>query len=76
MKMEPERLAEVKGITYEKAMEISENFIENWELWQIVSFLEKFNIGSESAQKIYKALGADTINKIETDPYILEDIRN
>jgi len=74
MKMEPERLAEIKGITPEKAIEISENFTENWDLWQIVSFLEKFGIGSESAQKIYKALGADTINKIESDPYVLEEI--
>ena len=74
MKMEPEKLAEIKGITLQKAEEISESFIENWELWQIVSFLEKFGIGSESAQKIYKELGADTINKIEADPYILEDI--
>ena len=74
MKMEPERLAEIRGITKNKAEEISESFVENWELWQIVSFLEKFGIGSESAQKIYKALGTDTINKIESDPYILEDI--
>ena len=74
MKMEPERLAEIKGITNSKAIEISESFVENWVLWQIVSFLEKFGIGSESAQKIYKELGVDTINKIEEDPYILEDI--
>lgn len=74
MKTEPERLAEIKGITYDKAIQISESFIENWELWQIVSFLEKFGIGSENAQKIYKNLGVDTINKIESDPYILEDI--
>ena len=74
MKMEPERLAEIRGITKSKAEEIAESFVENWELWQIVSFLEKFGIGSESAQKIYKALGADTINKIESDPYVLEEI--
>lgn len=74
MKMEPERLAEIKGITIEKAQEISESFIINWDLWQIVSFLEKFGIGSESAQKIYKVLGPDTINKIESDPYLLEEI--
>ena len=74
MKIEPEKLAQIRGITKEKAIEISESFIENWELWQIVSFLEKFGIGSESAQKIYKELGTDTINKIEEDPYILEDV--
>lgn len=74
MKMEPDKLATIKGITLEKAQEISESFSENWDLWQIVSFLEKFGIGAESAQKIYKSLGADTINKIQSDPYVLEDI--
>lgn len=74
MKMEPDKLATIKGITLEKAHEISESFTENWDLWQIVSFLEEFGIGAESAQKIYKSLGADTINKIQQDPYVLEDI--
>lgn len=74
MKIEPEKLAKIKGITKDKAREISESFIENWELWQIVGFLEKFGIGAQSAQTIYKKLGIDTINKIEQDPYILEEI--
>lgn len=74
MKTEPEKLAEIKGISYDKAIQMAESFTENWELWQIVSFLEKFGIGSENAQKIYKKIGADTINKIESDPYILEEL--
>ena len=74
IKMEPAKLASIKGITIEKAHEISESFTENWDMWQIVSFLEKFGIGAESAQKIYKSLGTETIEKIQSDPYILEDI--
>ena len=74
MKNEPEELTKIKGITKTKAIEISESFIENWELWQIVGFLEKFGLGAESAQTIYKKLGADTINKIEQDPYILGEL--
>ena len=42
LKFEPEKLAKIKGITKEKAISISENFVENWELWQIVGYLEKF----------------------------------
>ena len=38
---EPEKLEVIKGITHEKAMEISESFIESKELWKIVSFLEE-----------------------------------
>ena len=42
LKFEPERLAGIKGINKEKALTISETFVENWELWQIVGYLEKF----------------------------------
>ena len=41
LKYEPEKLSQIKGITKDKAKEISESFIENWEVWQIVGFLEK-----------------------------------
>lgn len=74
MKIEPEKLSQIKGITKEKAREISESFIQNWELWQIVGFLEKFGIGPASSQTIYKKLGNDTINKVQEDPYILEEL--
>lgn len=42
LKLEPEKLANIKGITYEKACGISEAFIESWDLWQIVGYLERF----------------------------------
>lgn len=52
-KYEPRRLAEVKGISVNKAIEMSENFIQNWEVWQIVGFLERFGIGAEHAKKVF-----------------------
>ena len=73
-KSEPERLAEVRGISKEKALEMSASFIENWEVWQIVGFLERFGIGAEFAKKVYKLSGINAIEKIESDPYILIDI--
>lgn len=42
LKFEPEKLSQIKGITKQKAIEISNEFNEKWELWQIVGFLEKF----------------------------------
>ena len=74
LKGEPDRLTEIKGITKKKAEEISESFIENWELWQIVGFLEKFGIGPQSASTIYKKLGANTIAIVENDPYVLSEL--
>ena len=73
-KFEPEKLAQIRGITKDKAIEISESFIENWEVWQIVGFLERFGIGAESAKKVYDLLGINAIAEIEANPYILIDI--
>lgn len=42
LKFEPDRLALIKGISLTKAQEISVEFNEKWDLWQIVGFLEKF----------------------------------
>jgi len=74
LKFEPEKLARIKGISKDKAVEISESFVENWEVWQIVGFLQRFGIGAESAKKVYDMLGANAIAEIESDPYILIDI--
>ncbi len=73
-KTEPQRLAEVKGISKAKAIDIAESFLENWEVWQIVGFLERFGIGAEFAKKVYELLGVNAIEQIEKNPYILIDI--
>jgi len=56
LRFEPEKLSRVKGITKEKAITIGAEFNEKWELWQIVSFLEKFGIGASNSKKVYKEL--------------------
>ena len=73
-KFEPTRLAEIKGITESKAIEMAASFLENWEVWQIVGFLERFGIGAEHAKKVYDILGTNAIEQIESDPYILLDM--
>ena len=55
-KYEPERLATIRGISKEGAKEMSTQFIENWEVWQIVGFLERFGIGAEYAKKVFDLL--------------------
>ena len=74
IKFQPLKLARIKGITKEKALEISQCFIENWEVWQIVGFLERIGIGAENAKRVYKELGVNAIEQIEADPYILIDL--
>ena len=75
-KFEPTKLAQIKGITKDKAVEIATTFIENWEVWQLVGFLDKFGIGPQSAEKIYKALGINAMEEIEANPYLLIDLVN
>lgn len=76
LKFEPEKLSNIKGINKEKAISISETFLENWELWQIVGYLEKFGIGVQNAKNVYKRLGSNAIDEIEKNPYILIDVAN
>ena len=46
IKFEPQKLAQIKGINEKRAMEIAQEFNEKWELWQIISFLERFRNSS------------------------------
>ena len=56
IKYDPLELSKIKGISKDKALAISESFIENWEVWQIVRFLEKFGVGVENAKRVYDNL--------------------
>lgn len=70
----PEKLEIIKGITHEKAMEISESFIESKEFWKIVSFLEEIGISSSYAKKVYELYGINAVEEIKNDPYRLIDV--
>ena len=74
IKYEPQELTKIKGITMTKAEEISQSFIEHWEVWQIVGFLEKFGLGAENAKKVYDKFGINAIDEIEANPYVLVDL--
>ena len=74
IKFEPKKLATIKGINEEKALEIAETFLANWEIWQIVGFLDKFGIGPQSAESVYKKLGENALEQIMKNPYILIDV--
>ena len=74
IKLEPQKLTQIKGISKEKALEITEQFVANWEIWQIVGFLDKFGIGPQSAEGVYKKLGEGALERISENPYILVDV--
>lgn len=74
LKYDPSKLQNIRGISSERALEITESFMESWGVWQIVEFLKKFNIGIENAKRIYDKLGAMAIETIEENPYVLIDL--
>ncbi|MCR5486005.1 MAG: ATP-dependent RecD-like DNA helicase [Lachnospiraceae bacterium] len=70
---EPERLSEIKGITINKAMEISASFEEKAAFRQAFSFLQQYGISNSLSQKIYKKYEAGLYEVIRTNPYQLVD---
>ncbi|MBO6113150.1 MAG: AAA family ATPase, partial [Lachnospiraceae bacterium] len=72
---EPERLAEVKGISIRKAMEIASAFGEKASTRQAFSFLQQFNISNSFIQKIYDRYKDGLYETIRKNPYrLIEDI--
>ncbi len=74
LEKEPEKLETIKGITKDKAIEISESFVEAKELWKIVSFLDEIGISSSYAKKVYEIYGINAVEEIKSDPYRLIDV--
>ena len=70
---EPERLAEVKGISEKKAMEISAQMEEKKDLRQAMMFLTQYGISVPLAVKIYQQYGNWTYQVVEENPYRLAD---
>ena len=72
---EPERLAEVKGISLKKAMDIAVQFQEKQDMRQAMMFLSDYGVTGSYAVKIYEEYGEDMYMVLRTNPYRLaEDI--
>ncbi len=70
---EPERLAEVKGISERRAMEIAEQLEDKKELRQAMMFLTRYGISMSLAVKIYQKYGPGTYQVVQENPYRLAD---
>ncbi len=75
MEREPERLAEIKGISERMAREIYAQFHEKQGMRDAMIYLQKYGIGMNLAVKIYKQYGDRLRTVLENNPYkISEDI--
>ena len=70
---EPERLAEVKGISERKAMEIAEQVNAKKDLRQAMIFLQQYGIHVNLAVKIYNSYGNEVYGILKENPYRLAD---
>lgn len=71
----PEKLAEIKGISKKKAIEIGAKFIDVKKIQNTIIFLQSYNITTNLALKIYEIYGDKTIDIVKKNPYkLIEDV--
>ena len=73
MEREPERLAEVAGISRGKARAIGDEFRIQVGMRQIMEFFALHHLPAELAVRTYKRYGDSTIELLYDDPYLLMD---
>ena len=70
---EPERLAEVKGISENGARQIAEQVLQKRELREAMIFLQKYGISLNLSVKIYNQYGPEIYTLLLTNPYKIAD---
>ena len=70
---EPERLAEVKGISEKKAREIAMQVAEKSDMRKAMMFLQKYGISLNLGAKIYQKYGDSVYSVLQENPYRLAD---
>ena len=73
MEEEPERLAEIKGISKRKAQEIAVQVEEKRDMRKAMIFLQKYGISTALAVKIYEYYGSRLYEVLQENPYQLAD---
>ena len=73
MLQSPERMAEIKGISKEKAKKIGASFAETRSVRNVVMFLQQYSVSANIAVKIHNALGSGAVDMIKRNPYVLSD---
>lgn len=70
-----DRLVEIKGITYDKALAVHNSFCAQRDVRKVMLYLQDYGVTPSFAMKIYKKYGYRTIDVIKENPYKLaEDI--
>lgn len=67
----PERLAEVRGISQEKARQIAEDYAAKAGLREVILAFSGYGLTPAESLRCWKLWGQDTVNKIKENPYVL-----
>ena len=73
MEREPERLAEISGISDAKAQAIGEEFRLQFGMRHLMEFFALHHLPTELAVQVYKLYGETAIDLLHDDPYLLMD---
>ena len=71
IKNEPEKLCVIKGISKERALEMSEEINKTLGMREIMMELGAYEISVQESVKIWKNYGSEAVEKIKENPYIL-----
>ena len=64
----------VQGISKNKANEISQEYREKREFFNILEYLKKYNLSIENVTQVYNEYGVNTVDIIKNNPYVILDI--
>ena len=71
MENQPDRLAEIRGISAEKADEIGKAFRKQFAVREIMIYLEKYGMTPAECLSTYKAFGPNSVERVTENPYCL-----
>lgn len=71
LETEPQRLAEISGITAARAAEIAEAYVETAGMREQIFFVAELDVGARAENDILRELGKRTKLEVEDDPYVL-----
>ncbi len=67
----PHLLAQIKGISEERAKEMSDCFKNQFAVREVMIYLEKYGMSPSECLSVYKALGSNAVERITGNPYLL-----
>lgn len=70
----PELLAEIGGISEEKAVKIHEQYISQVKMQDIISFFSSYHLSASLAYKAFARFGEKAVEKVSANPYCMCEI--